>query len=233
MGPDRGAPSPVIHVETIDLSARGVMLPSDRVGMVIAQPYLSLTSTEPYRCTAEAKPRQMQMITDTLTVAIAAGHGASKTHFTVFPEYSIPGTEGIARVEAVLCSPQWPVGTVVIGGTDALSKSEFSSLVAGPNTNVDSANNGLDVIGEDEWINCEITWLSALHKLHQSRLKIEQCFTLECVTLLLPLIATDRFSGVSLPLVSSFIPRPFQEGTRGKTQKCGHQRQPIRCRHDL
>jgi hypothetical protein len=161
VGPSRGVSSPVIHVETIDLSLRGVTLPSDRVGMVIAQPHLSLTATEPYRCTPEAKPHQMRMITDTLDVAAAAGHGALKTYFTVFPEYSIPGTDGIASLEAVLSSPQWPVGTVVIGGTDALSKSEFSSLVAAPNTNVGSANNSLSGIGDEEWINCGITWVKA------------------------------------------------------------------------
>jgi hypothetical protein len=33
----------MVHVETVDLSARGVEFPSDRVGMVIVQPYLSLT----------------------------------------------------------------------------------------------------------------------------------------------------------------------------------------------
>ena len=151
----------MVHVETIDLSSRGVTLPNDRVGMVVAQPYLSLTLTEPFRCTPEAKSQQMRMLTDTLDVAIAAGHGASQTHFTVFPEYSIPGTDGIAQVEAVLRSPQWPKGTVVIGGTDALSKNDFASLVAGQDTYVDTAKNGLGFIGANEWINCGITWVKA------------------------------------------------------------------------
>jgi len=151
----------MISIETVDLSSRGVTLPGDRVGMVIAQPYLSLTGIEPYRCTAESKPQQMQMLTEALGVAIAAGHGASKTHFTVFPEYSIPGTDGIALVETVLRSTQWPAGTVVIGGTDALSKNQFSTLAGGLGTYVDTAHNGLGRIGENEWINCGITWVKA------------------------------------------------------------------------
>lgn len=87
----------MVHIETVDLSSRNVSLPSDRVGMVIAQPYLSLTAAEPYRCTAEAKPRQLEMISETLRVALAARHGAPKTHFTIFPEYSIPEPEGIPK----------------------------------------------------------------------------------------------------------------------------------------
>ncbi|MGH7838960.1 MAG: hypothetical protein ACREQC_14205, partial [Candidatus Binataceae bacterium] len=90
----------MVHIETIDLTARGVTLPTDRVGMVIAQPYLSLTSAEPYRCTPQTKSQQMQMLRDTVSVALAARHGAPKTHFTVFPEYSIPGLDGIALLEA-------------------------------------------------------------------------------------------------------------------------------------
>jgi hypothetical protein len=129
--------------------------------MVIAQPYLSLTDAEPYRSIPATKAQQMQMLADTLEVAITAGHGASKTHFTVFPEYSIPGTDGIAQLETVLRSARWPGGTVVIGGTDALSKDEFGALAAGPGTYVDTAYNGLDRIGENEWINCGITWVKA------------------------------------------------------------------------
>ena len=49
----------MVHVETVDLSTRNVTLPSDRVGMVIVQPHLSLTAVEPYRCTAQAKPQQL------------------------------------------------------------------------------------------------------------------------------------------------------------------------------
>ena len=37
----------MIEVKTIDLTQRGVTLPSGRVGMVVAQPFLSLTLDEP------------------------------------------------------------------------------------------------------------------------------------------------------------------------------------------
>ena len=50
--------SQMIDVRIIDLAQHGVLLPSDRVGIVIAQPYLTLTPDEPYRCTAAAKDFQ-------------------------------------------------------------------------------------------------------------------------------------------------------------------------------
>lgn len=151
----------MIHIETVDLSARGIVLPTDRVGMVIGQPYLSLSANEPYRCTLEARPRQLQMLSDTLRVARDALHGLQKTHFTVFPEYSIPGVEGIAAVQNALAEANWPNGTIVIGGVDALSKDQFAALAAEPNTHFDAAHNGLARIAPTDWINCGITWVKA------------------------------------------------------------------------
>jgi len=114
----------MIHIETVDLSLRDVTLPSDRVGVVIAQPYLSLTGTEPYQCIPAAKARQLAVLADTLAVARAKPHGAPKTHFTVFPEYSIPGLDGIAFVETTLRNVDWPNGTIVIGEGSQGVKSE-------------------------------------------------------------------------------------------------------------
>ena len=67
-------------------------------------------------------------------MARAASHGAPKTHFTLFPEYSIPGLEGIAFVHAAISAPDWQNGTIVIGGADALSKPDFATLAGAPNT---------------------------------------------------------------------------------------------------
>jgi len=149
----------MIHVETVDLRQLDIILPSHRVGMVIAQPYLLLTDVEPYKCTAQSKPHQLEVLTDTLSVARAARHGAPKTHFTVFPEYSIPGLDGIALVETALRADDWPTGTIIIGGTDALSKSDFVSLAGEPGTHLDTIHNGLNRVGQNEWINCGITWV--------------------------------------------------------------------------
>ena len=65
----------MVNIEIVDLSQHGVTLPNGRVGMVIAQPFLSLTDVEPYQCTLQAKPSQLAVLTDTLAVARAALHG--------------------------------------------------------------------------------------------------------------------------------------------------------------
>lgn len=149
----------MVHIEPVDLSLLGVGLPSDRVGMVIAQPYLSLTPAEPYQCTAATKPQQLQMLADTLKVSRAVQHGATKTHFTVFPEYSIPGPEGIALVETILRAADWPNSTIVIGGTDALTQAQYAQLLQGDSTHVDVTRNGTERVGADQWVNCAITWV--------------------------------------------------------------------------
>lgn len=149
----------MVHIEIVDLALLAVTLPSEGVGMVIAQPFLSLTKIEPFHCTDLSKPDQLLMVRDTLAVARAAKHGATKTHFTVFPEYSIPGTDGIALIDIALAQADWPTSTIVIGGIDALSKAEFSALAGAAGTHLDTAHNNLDRIEQDEWINCCITWV--------------------------------------------------------------------------
>ena len=138
------------------------MLPSQSVGMVIAQPYLpdsSLTLAEPYQCTMQAKTKQLAALGKTLEVARAAQHGASKTHFTIFPEYSIPGLDGIALIETALNDTNWPNGTVVIGGTDGLTQPQYVQLLQGPTTHVDLARNNGNLVQPSQWVNCAITWV--------------------------------------------------------------------------
>ena len=163
-----------MRVERVDLTALGVVLPSDRVGMVFAQPFCCLTAVEPYRCTPETKDRQLSVLTDTLNVSRAAPHQVAKTHFTILPEYSIPGVEGIVLIQTGLAANEWPSGTVVIGGTDALSKSDFSTLADQPNTYLDKAGNNLTRVANNEWVNCNIIWVKAadgsLHRWLQPKL---------------------------------------------------------------
>jgi hypothetical protein len=127
--------------------------------MVIAQPFLTLTPEEPYRCAPAAKAEQMEVLEKTLSVARARRHGAPKTHFTIFPEYSVPGREGIALIDTAISGADWPSGTIVIGGTDALSKADFTAVAGGPNTHLDTECNGLERVAAGEWINCGITWV--------------------------------------------------------------------------
>ena len=152
----------MIYVETVDLAERNVRLPMGRVGMVIAQPHIppeSLTTTEPFHCTEEAKLQRLAMLTETLTVSLATRHGEPKTHFTVFPEYAIPGPDGIAHIEDVLQTNNWPPATIVIGGIDALDRTQYLRLLQNPHTHVDHVRNGADSVPPHCWINCTITWI--------------------------------------------------------------------------
>src|ERR1051326_2742547 len=151
----------MVHVETIDLGGRNVTLPNDRVGMVVVQPFLSLSPKEPYKCDAATKPGHLAVLSKGLEIARAAHHGAGKTHFTIFPEYSICGPDGVQLIESALGEPNWPTGTIVVGGTDAFSKPEFVELCRPGHNHIDTANNSLERIMDSAWVNCEITWVKA------------------------------------------------------------------------
>jgi len=151
----------VIDIETVDLEARNLRLPSDRVGMVIAQPFVpneSLTAAEPYRCAIAARQDRLAVLSQTLAISRANHHGMQKTHFTIFPEYSIPGPDGIALVETAVRANDWPNGTIVIGGTDGLTQAQYGDLLQGPSTHCNGPRNGADQVG-DRWVNCAITWI--------------------------------------------------------------------------
>jgi hypothetical protein len=64
-------------------------------------------------------------------------------------------------LEAAIRADDWPVGTIVIGGADALSKSNLATLADESGTHLDMIHNGLDRIAQDEWVNCGITWVKA------------------------------------------------------------------------
>ena len=149
----------MINIENVDLRTRGVDLPSDRVGVVVAQPFLSLTPKEPFVCTPETAAAQLAMIRRTLDIARTRPHAQAKTHFTIFPEYTIPGLPGVAAVDEALGAADWPNGTVVIGGLTALSKDEYATLIAMPNTAVNAAANGIDRVKAIDWLNCSIVWV--------------------------------------------------------------------------
>lgn len=148
----------MVQVRLVDLSGLGVRLPESRVGMVAAQPYLGdgiLTSQEPYRVTAQAKEQQLKIVKTTVNVAKEVN-----ANFTIIPEYSVPGLDGVAAIEDDLRSEAWPAGAILIGGIDGLSKQEYASVVASDRTCVDKANRD-DVVEDDQWVNCCITWIKS------------------------------------------------------------------------
>ncbi len=144
----------MIAVKEIPLD---ITLPDDGIGMVIMQPFVELCDREPYRWQNNKKDKQIERIIRTLGIAKQADHGCEKTHFTIFPEYSIPGLEGIAEIEKILRDNSWKDGTILIGGVDGLPKSEYSTLCSKDNTEVHQENKA-DKVQNDQWVNCCITW---------------------------------------------------------------------------
>ena len=154
----------MIEIRFIDLSKRGITPPAASVHIVLAQPYLAkggFTPNEPYKLTGTAKLRQVGVVERTLDVASKGTGAGSKlpTQFTVFPEYCIPGLEGVEVVERRLQSDDWANGTVVIGGVDGLTKPEYEEVLKGGSTHHDQLLNGIAMVADDEWVNCAITWV--------------------------------------------------------------------------
>ena len=149
---------PPIRTIEVDLSILEVELPRTQTGMVLAQPHLDLTQHEPYRSTNSSKQCQLQAIQEALEVARTACNEDSKTHFTIFPEYSIPAPEGVELIEDTLRQKDWPTQTIVIGGMDGLAAGAYAQLVAAPGTHVDKEYNDPARVPTDQWINCAIIW---------------------------------------------------------------------------
>ncbi len=143
-----------MQIEEVHLD---IVLPDTGIGIVIMQPFVELTLHEPYQWIADKKPIQIARIVRTLEISKNADHGCDKTHFTIFPEYSIPGLEGIQRIQTLLEDASWQNGTIVIGGIDGLTKEAYATLCGQANTVVNPVNQP-DKVRNDQWVNCAIVW---------------------------------------------------------------------------
>lgn len=149
----------MVSIEEVDLENLGVAFPEGGVGMVFAQPFLGLDDQPPFACAVNARERLLACVDATLDVARGCHHAADKTHFTVFPEYTIPGAEGIAKIDDAMTAADWPSGTVVIGGIDGMTPAQFRAFVAMPRVELDTEANSLDRLQEHHWVNCCVTWV--------------------------------------------------------------------------
>jgi hypothetical protein len=148
----------MVQIRVVELPGLSVHLPERSVRMVVAQPYLAdgaLTPQEPYRVAAEARDRQLEIVKTTIDLA-----REEKADFTVIPEYSVPGLDGVGVIEERLRSAAWPTGAILIGGIDGLDKDEYASVVEADHTCVDDAN-GKESVEDDQWVNCCITWVKS------------------------------------------------------------------------
>jgi hypothetical protein len=144
-------------VEIIDQDLP-LSLPSGHLNLVFMQPFIHFERPlqEPYRWQPRKALLQIRAIERTLGIARGPSN-ASHAHFTIFPEYAIPGTAGVAAITEAVESADWPRQTIVIGGIDGLNRKEYRSLCEGRRTFF-AANNAPEKVQAEQWVNTSITW---------------------------------------------------------------------------
>lgn len=151
----------MINIDFVDLTKNAFTFPSSRVGMVMAQPHLpreSLTAEEPFQLNADAKGKHISILEETLAVACLSRDDGLRTHFTILPEYCIPGLDGVQFLEDKLRTSDWPCGSVLIGGTDGLTSDQYGEICEGELTHVAEQSTPSHV-GSGKWVNCAIIWI--------------------------------------------------------------------------
>lgn len=154
-------------MNTVEVSV-DIVLPHQSIGVVMMQPFVDLDiNHEPFIWKANKKNQQIALIEETLALAIR--RPANKdVNFTLFPEYSVPGIDGIVAIERILSSDAWPVNTVVIAGVDGLEKGLYSTLFDdGTIETVAHEQNRPALVPDGEWINPCITWVKSNDSLRR------------------------------------------------------------------
>ncbi len=144
----------MLNVEqiTIDLT-----LPTDEISIVAMQPFLDLQPVEPFKIRENHIPNQLVNIRNTLVLAKNTETNRS-AHFTIFPEYSIPGIQGIELIDNEISSVEWSNSSVIVSGIHGLNKDEFQDVCSRYEVEISSENNPLN-IPQDKWINCCFIWI--------------------------------------------------------------------------
>jgi len=135
----------------IDPVSLDVIFPSKWIKMVVMQPHVYLTASEPYCWPADKKTEQIFRINRTLDIA-----KNQQTHFALFPEYSIPGLDGVDAINSFMEQNNWP--KIIISGIDGLWKEHYQQLCEQPNTTC-HGNNNPDQVRSNDWVNCSVTWI--------------------------------------------------------------------------
>ncbi len=145
----------MVDVEQINID---VSVPSDEVRVVAMQPFVELQTTiEPFQWQDQAVNAQLDAIRRTLDLA-QNDSGGGPAHFTLFPEYTIPGREGAAVIDARVNSNEWCNESVIIAGVHGLTKAEYRQLCEQLTVTVADAD-APDSVPDGEWVNCCLIWV--------------------------------------------------------------------------
>ncbi len=143
----------MVEIEQVSLN---VTWPDNELRVVMMQPHVSIdTKSEPFVWLEAERERQINKIQRTLEIAARNGDSGNSAHFTLLPEYSIPGLRGITVINDVVSGNRWPQNSVLIGGVDGLTKTEYEQLIVSDATYVSENNRE---VPNHQWINCGILW---------------------------------------------------------------------------
>src|SRR6266446_1873242 len=120
-----GSKSASVEVMQITEVPLDIIVPHQSIGVVMMQPFLEINfNDEPFIWLTNKADQQIALIERTLQLVIDRPAN-QHINFTIFPEYSVPGLNGIAAIERILSDNKWPVNSVVIAGIDGLKKADY------------------------------------------------------------------------------------------------------------
>lgn len=133
-----------------------VTLSRTRVRMLIVQPHLDFQqpAQEPFPIHPECIQRLGQSIDSVLDRA-ATLH----PNVVLFPEFTLPGVEGVERLVTRLSEGAIPSPTIVIAGISGLSNADYRRLCSLPAVAPIDAENHPDRVQGADWVNTSVTFV--------------------------------------------------------------------------
>ena len=135
--------------------ALDVVFPRAAIPMVLMQPLVEMAlDRQPY-CWLPAKVvPQCDAVHRTLAIA-----SVQRACFTVFPEYSLHGLEGVRVVHQAVCSDSWHANSVVIAGVDGLGRDTYKTVwdLLRPSDPISGSEP--QHVSTYQWVNCCVVWV--------------------------------------------------------------------------
>ena len=131
--------------------------PSNRLCMVMVQPFLKLQQTnDGFKLDNSILEVHSRMIRSTLQLVcnLRFGNAAHNTNFILFPELSLP-LDMLSEIRDRI-SDSWSRNSILIGGIEGINKEQYSALLENSNNPQDARGNLLNV-GNN--INCGIIFV--------------------------------------------------------------------------
>ena len=133
-----------------------VTFPSNSVRMLIAQPFLEFLQPpqEPFPLSPACNAGLLQAIDNIFDVA-----RLSRPHFIIFPEFSLPGIEGVQKVFEHLQSANISSPAVVIAGVSGLCPKEYEQICTLPWMIPPEDIISPAVVPKAQWVNTSVTFV--------------------------------------------------------------------------